>query len=104
MLVLQEKSEKAKANSSKNVHTHHMGKGGYYALKKTLAKLGNRLKLVNGATGEEVDTTDMSERTRNWLVGHSRRDPEDKNRFVVEGMAVDVLNHTVYEFYILFQS
>ena len=80
------------------MYGHTLGKGGYQNLKKKLQQIGDNLQIINGSTNQAVDLMGMGERTKMWLAGHSKQDQKDKNRFIVEGMAVDVLNDTVHKF------
>ena len=69
---MQDKSEKNRESSKKNVHTHYMGRGGYRSLKNKLKKKKGPVEIVNGFTNKLIDISQMSDRTINWLVGRSR--------------------------------
>ena len=59
--------------------------------------------VVNGSTNERVDLTGMTPRVLLWLLGRAKQDKKEKQKFVVTGLVVRVMNDTVYKFQIKFQ-
>ena len=76
IVLLQAKSEHAKAAQRENKLPHRLGSSGYLGLSKRIGQAN--ITVLNRSTKEEVDLSGMNQRTIDFMVGRSRRLPDGR--------------------------